>query len=62
LSHGRDGVAKVVGRLKNRMRQAIGRGQVWTKGYDKRYCCTNAEVRARRAYIERHQGFRPLPR
>ncbi|MEM6333506.1 MAG: hypothetical protein AAF823_09240 [Planctomycetota bacterium] len=61
LSHGGDSVTKVVGRLKNRMRQAIGRGRVWAKGYDKRYCFSEAEVLTRRAYIQRHRGNRTIP-
>ncbi|MEO0965891.1 MAG: hypothetical protein AAFY08_12310 [Planctomycetota bacterium] len=60
LSHGGDGVAKVAGRLKNRMRQAVGKGKVWTEGYDKRYCFTEAEVQARYEYIAGHDGYRPL--
>jgi len=61
LTHGRDDVAKVAGRLKNRMRQAIDRGRVWTKGYDKRFCYTEADVMHRQEYITRHRGHRPLP-
>lgn len=60
LSHGGDGVATVSGRLKNRMRQAVERGKIWTAGYDKRYCFTEAEVQARHEYIVRHHGFRAL--
>ncbi|MBB6428923.1 transposase [Algisphaera agarilytica] len=67
VSHETDAVKTVVGRLKNRMRQAVdevspGRGRVWAKGYDKRYCFTDAQVRTRMAYIERHAGCRAVPR
>jgi len=29
-------------------------GKVWTKGYDKRYCFEEKSLRARIAYVERH--------
>ena len=61
LTHGFDPVKQVVGRLKTRMRQAVGRGRIWTEGYDKRYCFTDAAIEARHEYIRRHRGYRPLP-
>ena len=62
VSHGSDKVATVAGRLKTRMRQAVDRGRVWTTGYDRRYCFTEADVAARSNYIQRHNGYRPIPR
>lgn len=63
--HGADPIKAVVGRLKNRMRQAVGevtpgRGRIWAKGYDKRFCFTERDVAVRRAYIQRHAAWRPL--
>jgi hypothetical protein len=61
LNHGDDKTATMVGRLKNLMRQAVGRGRIWTKGYDKRFCFDEHTVNQRRQYIERHKGNRPIP-
>ncbi|MHC5023195.1 MAG: transposase [Planctomycetota bacterium] len=55
-----DRIARMVGRLKTRMRQALERGRIWTTGYDKRYCYTISQVRDRFAYIARHRGFRAI--
>jgi hypothetical protein len=60
LSHGLDTVAVAAGRLKTRVRQTIGRGRVWTAGYDKRYCFREDVVEARRDYIRRHRGHRSI--
>lgn len=62
VSHGTDPVKAVAGRLKTRMRQAVGRGRIWTAGYDKRFCFTPEAVEARHDYIRRHRGWRALPR
>jgi hypothetical protein len=60
IDHGFDDVEKMAGRLKTRMRQAIGRGRIWTEGYDARFCFDQDVVDARRDYIRRHRGWRPL--
>jgi len=61
LDHGYDNVASAAGRLKTRMRQAVGRGRIWTESYDKRFCFDDATVHHRRDYINRHHGARPIP-
>jgi hypothetical protein len=61
LDHRADPVATAAGRLKTRIRQALDRGRLWTTGYDKRYCFTDAQIHARTQYIHRHPGHRPLP-
>ncbi|MEO0588297.1 MAG: hypothetical protein AAF078_11740 [Planctomycetota bacterium] len=60
VHHRDDPVATAAARLKARIRQAINRGRIWTAGYDKRYCFTEAEVTARHQYIARHPGHRPI--
>ncbi|MEQ8836865.1 MAG: hypothetical protein RID07_08680, partial [Lacipirellulaceae bacterium] len=55
-----DGVRAMVGRLKNRMRQAIGRGRIWTKGFHFRTLDDDAELYAARNYIGRHNGVRMI--
>jgi hypothetical protein len=62
ITHGHDRAATVAGRLKTRVRQAVGRGRIWTAGYDKRYCFTDEDVYARIRYIQRHAGHRPIGR
>lgn len=61
ITHIQDTVQVMTGRLKNRMRQALNRGRIWTAGYDKRYCFNQAQVDSRIEYIRRHEGYRPLP-
>lgn len=61
IDHGFDDVDAMVGRLKTRMRQAVGRGRIWTEGYDARYCFDQAMIDRRRDYIRRHRGYRMLP-
>ncbi len=56
--HGFDSVATMVGRLKNRMRQALGIGRIWTEGYFDSKCFEIEMVEARRGYIARHAGCR----
>ena len=58
VGHGFDPVATMVGRLKNRLRQAVGVGRVWTAGYYDSTCFDEAAVLARRRYIGRHVGCR----
>ncbi len=60
LDHGYDETFKAVARIKTRVRQASNRGRIWTAGYDKRYCFTEAQVEARINYIARHAGYRSL--
>lgn len=60
VDHKYDEVKVMAGRLKTRLRQAIGRGRIWTSGYDSRYCFDDAAVDARRRYIQSHRGWRPL--
>jgi hypothetical protein len=61
IDHRADPVEVMVGRLKTAMRKALNRGRIWTEGYDKRFCFTLEAIEARRAYIMRHAGYRPLP-
>jgi hypothetical protein len=60
IGHGADAVATMVGRLKTRMRQAIGRGRIWTDGYCHRNLHAPEEFAAARRYIARHHGCRML--
>ncbi|WP_339912360.1 hypothetical protein, partial [Symmachiella dynata] len=57
-AHGFDAVATMIGRLKNRMRQRLARGRIWTAGYCHRCLFTDAEIDIARAYILRHHGCR----
>jgi len=61
VDHGFDGVSRVAGRLKTRMRQSIRIGRVWATGYDKRYCFIESQVSARTNYVNRHAGARAIP-
>jgi REP element-mobilizing transposase RayT len=61
VTHGFDDAPKAFGRLKTRMRQAVGRGRIWTEGYDKRFCFDDQTLAHRRDYINRHPGARPVP-
>jgi REP element-mobilizing transposase RayT len=56
--HGFDPVATMVGRLKNRMRQALNVGRIWTEGYYDSKCFEYELVEVRRRYIARHAGCR----
>ena len=53
-----DAPKQMVGRLKNRMRQALARGRIWTKGYCHRSMTRLAELEDARAYIAKHAGCR----
>ena len=58
VQHGFDSVPTMVGRLKNRMRQAPVVGRISTEGYyDSRLLDVSA-IEARRRYIGRHAGCR----
>jgi REP element-mobilizing transposase RayT len=56
--HGYDSVATMVGRLKNRMRQALNLGRIWTEGYYDSMCFDVEKILIRRKYIARHEGCR----
>ncbi len=56
----RDEVAVMVGRLKNRMRQRLGRGRIWTKGYCHRLLFTDDDLQTAREYHAKHDGVRML--
>jgi hypothetical protein len=56
--HGFDSVAKMVGRLKTRMRQALDIGRIWTEGYYDSKCFEYPMVETRSRYIARHTGCR----
>lgn len=58
VSHGFDRVDVMVGRLKTRMRQALGRGRIWTEGYCHRCLYSPDEIGAAGGYIGRHAGAR----
>ncbi len=58
VSHGFDPVATMVGRLKNRMRQALGIGRIWTEGYHDTLLFAVPGLVTRRTYIRRHAGCR----
>ncbi|MEM6313017.1 MAG: hypothetical protein AAF743_02975 [Planctomycetota bacterium] len=61
VQHGDDAIATVAGRLKNRMRQAVNHGRIWSSGYDARFCYNDRQLIARRDYINAHRGARTLP-
>jgi hypothetical protein len=56
LFHGDDSIEKVVGRLKTRMRQMLGRGRIWTEGYCAEPLFDNVAVEQAQKYIARHEG------
>jgi hypothetical protein len=58
ISHGYDSIATMVGRLKNRMRQALNIGRIWTEGYYDSRLFNATAIDARRNYIARHDGCR----
>ena len=53
-----DTVKTMVGRLKNRLRQSLNRGRIWTKGYHFRELRSEEELFVARNYIARHEGVR----
>lgn len=53
-----DKIAVMVGRLKNRMRQALHRGRVWTAGYCANPLLNEASLHRARLYIGGHHGCR----
>ncbi len=60
VDHGYDTVPEMVGRLKTRMRQMVGRGRIWTEGYCHRCLHDDGELRTAREYIARHKGCRMM--
>ena len=58
VQHGFDSVATMVGRLKNRMRQALAIGRIWTEGYYDSRLFDLAGIESRRQYIRQHAGCR----
>ncbi len=51
-----DSPESMVGRLKNRMRQALKRGRIWTQGFCCRSITRLAELEDARDYLIRHEG------
>jgi hypothetical protein len=58
VEHGFDPVATMVGRLKNRMRQALKIGRIWTEGYYDSRLFERAALQARQRYVAGHGGCR----
>ena len=58
VEHGFDPVPTMVGRLKNRMRQALNIGRIWTEGYYDSRLFEPAAVQARQRYVAGHAGCR----
>lgn len=56
--HDEDAIESVVGRLKTRMRQALGRGRIWTEGYCGVPLYDDTAIEQAQAYIARHDGCR----
>ncbi|QDT70855.1 transposase [Lacipirellula limnantheis] len=55
-----DGMETMVGRLKNRMRQRLGRGRIWTTGYYGRELRNLKGLHDAREYLAQHRGLRML--
>jgi len=55
-----DAVAVMVGRLKNRMRQRLNRGRIWTADYCHRLLFKDEEIDQVRQYFMKHPGLRML--
>jgi len=53
-----DHIETMVGRLKNRMRQSLNRGRIWTEGYYSHCLLTDEAVHWARQYIAKHAGCR----
>ncbi|HZZ29300.1 MAG TPA: hypothetical protein VFE46_14980 [Pirellulales bacterium] len=51
-------VSEMVGRLKNRMRQALDQGRIWTAGYWDRTLTNETALRQAQKYIAKHSGCR----
>lgn len=57
-AHGFDPVPNMIGRMKNRMRQRLNRGRIWTAGYCHRCLFSDDAVETAQRYIARHAGSR----
>lgn len=57
-----DTVESMIGRLKNRVRQRLNRGRIWTEGYWHRLLTTDEELLIARDYVRRHAGCRLIDR
>jgi hypothetical protein len=55
-----DDVPTMVGRLKNRMRQRLDRGRIWTADYSHRLLFKDDELYNARNYLTKHAGLRLL--
>jgi len=55
-----DEMETMVGRLKNRMRQRLGRGRIWTTGYCGVEICDLKGLHVARNYLAQHRGLRML--
>jgi hypothetical protein len=53
-----DAVESMVGRMKTRMRQRLGRGRIWTDGFYQSELRTDEELLMARRYIREHPGCR----
>jgi hypothetical protein len=60
VEHGFDAVPTMVGRLKNRMRQALNVGRIWTEGYYDSRLFDAGALQSRRLYVGRHEGCRMI--
>ena len=58
IHHGFDPVPTMVGRLKNRMRQALAIGRIWTEGYYDSQLFEVSAIESRRRYVRRDAGCR----
>ncbi|WP_428304876.1 hypothetical protein [Lacipirellula sp.] len=59
IGHG-DAVDDMAGRLKNRMRQGLNRGRIWTAGYSHRLLFDEEALENARRYPTKHPGLRLL--
>ncbi len=53
-----DAVSTMVGRLKNRMRQRLNRGRIWTEGFSHRLLFNDDALFNARNYMTKHSGLR----
>ncbi len=53
-----DSVESMIGRLKNRMRQPLDRGRIWTAGYCRHRLRTDEELATAQKYVRDHPGCR----
>jgi hypothetical protein len=56
LFHRDDEIEVVVGRLKNRMRQSLNRGRIWTKGFCAVPLFDNLAIEQAQEYVAKHRG------